>query len=295
MNRESSIPVFRVSPHVVQLQIPTPTLPPHASSNTYIVHHGDQALWVDAGTVDTEVLEDARSALEDLDVHHIVALVATHQHRDHTHGLPYLQAKTGAPIFVHAQDLEGAVREMRQTPFAEPAVHPIPPGFQLGPVTVTVHHAPGHTRGHVHLVVQPDNVILVGDHLIGSGSVWIGPPDGHMGDYYRALDAICASGCRTAGPGHGPVLGDAAQAAQALKQRRLQREEDVFRAIQGGAETVEQVVDAVYGGTVPEEARWAARQTTVAHLLHLQETGRVVEDSASGQTVYRVRPDEVNR
>lgn len=287
MNPLPSIHVHRVTSHVVQICIPTPTLPPSFETNTYIVHEGSAALWIDAGTEDTTLLDQALAVLESLHVTRVIGVIATHYHRDHTHGIPYIHRKTDAPVYVHPADMDAAATEMRNTPFGLPPLRPVLPVYQLSQVRVEIAHAPGHTQGHIHLAIYPDSVIIVGDHLAGAGSVWIGPPDGHMGDYYKALDTIAASALQLAGPGHGPVLKDAVTAAKALKLRREDREQQILGLIQATAMTADEIVEHVYADTVAPSARWAAVRTVEAHLQHLVELGSAQPVSSPNTQQFR--------
>ncbi|WP_054969206.1 MBL fold metallo-hydrolase [Alicyclobacillus ferrooxydans] len=281
MNDPLTVHMHRLSDHVVQLRIPTPTLPPSFETNTYIIHSGSQAIWVDAGTTDTNLLQQALTILIQLGNPRVVAIAATHYHRDHTHGLPYIQAHTKAPIYVHEADYKALRAELRAVTNQELEIATIPAAFQLEGLRVEVDHVPGHTRGHIHLRIPTDGVILVGDHLAGDGSVWIGPPDGNMDDYYEALDQIRSSNCSIAGPGHGQALNDASEAALQLKQRRLGREEQIVQLLAKGPKDVDGLVKDIYQDTLPAAAKWVADRTVIAHLERLVRLGRILEDKSN--------------
>lgn len=265
---EATITATPLSEHVLQIAIPTPTLPPADSTNTYIVHQGSEALWVDLGTEDTGWMDQALRIVREHGWS-VTGIVATHFHRDHTRGIPYLHQQTQAPVYIHPLDADGAAHEMAQSAFPAPTLEDVPARFQLQDVTVSVHHAPGHTQGHIHLTIEPDGVILVGDHLAGDGSVWIGAPDGDMTAYYQALDHVRISGCHIAGPGHGVALQDASAAAIQLKQRRHGREQQIRELTQHDALTAREIVQAIYGDDIPDTTRFAALRTVQAHLKHL--------------------------
>lgn len=265
-----SIAISDLSLHVTRFVVPTPTLPPAFHTNSYLISSQGHGLLVDAGTRDEAVLQQLTQALRHRVIQHLT-LVATHYHRDHTHGLDWLSSRFDAPIHVHQVDLDAAARELNLAP---ETLIPMQPTYHFGDVTVQVKHLPGHTHGHVHLRVEPDGVILVGDHLAGTGSVWIGPPDGHLNDYLKALDDIVSSGCRMAAPGHGDPLVPASDAAIRLKERRLMREQQIIELLEQTM-TQADIVDTLYGDTVPEAARWVAARTVQGHLQRLIESGQV--------------------
>jgi glyoxylase-like metal-dependent hydrolase (beta-lactamase superfamily II) len=260
-----------ISEHVLKIAIPTPTLPPSFETNTYVIRCSGSALLVDAGSRDPAVLEDLVAVLAREGVVHVQGLVATHYHRDHTQGLPYLQKMFQAPIYIHPADEHAARPEMVGAVDVRPSL----PAYDLDGLQVTIQHQPGHTHGHIHVLVPEDGVLLVGDHMAGDGSVWIGPPDGHMASYYEALQSIAQSGCHIAGPGHGPTITNAPEAATALLARRQGREREIVELLASGPRTLTEIMDAIYRGNIPDAAMWVARKTVQAHLQHLLDLNRI--------------------
>ena len=277
MENRSAVETSIVAAHVVRLAVPTPTLPPAFETNTYVIFNGDKAILVDAGSDHPDILAELVHTIGRLGIRQVEALLATHYHRDHTHGLPYLQRHYRAPILIHPADqtqLQHEFAAIGQTEAAQ-FIQAMPRAWDLAGLRVDIRHAPGHTHGHVHIIIAADDVILVGDHLSGDGSVWIGPPDGHMSDYYTALNAIVDSGMTVAGPGHGSVLLDAPAAARRIRQRRDRREQDMIDLLHGAALTIDELTNQLYAGVVPEEAMWVARRTVRAHVLHMLADHRV--------------------
>lgn len=281
MNR---VEVNRVSTHVTQIAIPTQTLPPASSTNTYLVSYGSEGLIVDAGTPEEPYLRELARVVTEAGIDR-VQLLATHYHRDHTHGIPWLQRHFDAVVFMHPLDMAPAAREMKVD---AREITTAPPLIAYGPVRIHVEHAAGHTHGHLHLRVYPDRVILVGDDLAGAGSVWVGPPDGHLSSYYRALTAIEQGDCTVAGPGHGPVLQDAREAARLQRLHRLEREQEILAPLNEWL-TIDEILDLVYVGKVPNQALGFARKTIQANLQYLlqQDLIRQRFNSLRHATQYR--------
>lgn len=145
----------------------------------------------------------------------LAAILLTHAHLDHVEGVARLVHETGAPVHLHPADrfLYEHVSEQAQqfgmrvdTP---PAVsQPLAHGQQLeiGDVTYSVLHAPGHSPGHVVLHVSEAGCAFAGD-VVFQGS--IGRTDLPGGDYSQLIESIrehvlSMPDDTTLYPGHGP-------------------------------------------------------------------------------------------
>jgi len=62
--------------------------------------------------------------------------------------------------------------------------------FDLGGVTVRVIHAPGHTRGHCCLAIEPDAVLYLGDIELTSFGPYYGDAWSSLADFERTLAAV---------------------------------------------------------------------------------------------------------
>ncbi len=79
------------------------------------------------------------------------------------------------------------------------------------------------------------------------------------------------------GPGHGPAVGDPAAKLEEYIAHRLDRERRLLDAIDGGARSVDQMLDAAWS-EVPAQLRPAATVTLAAHLDKLDGEGRLPPD-----------------
>lgn len=238
----------------------------------YVVMCKGQGLVVDCGCADASILEALSKQLVTLGVKRLIGIVATHYHLDHTAGMQRLSQPWHAPLYIHPIDAGQASRALDVPAIVLQAV---PERFVLGGIFVDVQHQPGHTHGHVHLTVPVDGVVLVGDHLSGSGSVWVGPPDGHMDRYYGALENIGKSRCRVAGPGHGPAIYHVQRAAASMLARRLQREQQIIALVAAGECSVAEIQAALYGDIVHPDIQRVARRTLLGHLDLLLERAQI--------------------
>jgi glyoxylase-like metal-dependent hydrolase (beta-lactamase superfamily II) len=107
-------------------------------NNVWLVGDGSEVLVVDAA-------HDARPILDAVGGRRVTAVVLTHGHNDHINAAPALAEATGAPVYLHSEDLL-----LWHQVF--PGTNPdrwLDDGLELhtGDVTLTVLHTPGHSPG----------------------------------------------------------------------------------------------------------------------------------------------------
>lgn len=146
--------------------------------NTWIVHHGGEAILVDPGCwnrSEEHALEEflQRNAITP------VRLVLTHAHIDHILGNAWVHKRFGLRPWMHRADLSLLEAAPRQGQLygvpCEPS--PEPEGFleegdkvTVGGLTLEVLHVPGHAPGHIALHCPEEKFIIGGDVLF-QGSI----------------------------------------------------------------------------------------------------------------------------
>jgi glyoxylase-like metal-dependent hydrolase (beta-lactamase superfamily II) len=161
-------------------------------------------------------------------------VVVTHLHGDHVGGLAAVKEHTGAEVWMSAPDAEAVRAGTRMRPLdpgpglirtavvyavrlrperpAEPisVEHEIGDGDEL-PFDGTVVGTPGHTQGHISvLLTRDDGVLLTGDAATNWGRLGVGPIYEDVAEGMQSLRRLCGLSFETALFAHGrPIVGGA--------------------------------------------------------------------------------------
>lgn len=253
----------RVAPGIRVLALRTPTLPPAAHTNVYLVgpDAGPVAV-VDPGSP----YPDQQAALDAVLAQLPVELVVlTHHHGDHVGGATALAARWGVPVAAHpatAERLEGVVAVTRLIDDGE-RVH-----------GMTAVHTPGHAAGHLCFAVG--GALIAGDMVAGIGTILIDPGEGDMAQYLASLAALLARPAARLLPAHGPVIADGPAKLREYLVHRQMREDRVVAALGDAPRTIEELLPAAYGDT-PRPLWPLAARSLHAHLIKLVREGRASE------------------
>ena len=181
----------------------------------------------------------------------IEGIVVTHAHFDHDEGAPRLAERAGG------------------VPVVRPAG-----GEDVGPFATLA--TPGHASDHVCLLWE--RVCFTGDTVLGEGSVFVGGGDGSMADYLDSLRRLRRLDIEVICPGHGPFVWTPYARIDEQLEHRLDRERRVVEALEGGAGSLDEVLERAWSDTDIDAhpmLREAARLTLRAHLVKLRDEGRL--------------------
>lgn len=200
-------------------------------------------------------------------------IVLTHTHQDHAPAALELKARTGAEI-------------LGQSPLpGDPAQALIKVDRALAHgdllhiddrTTLRALHTPGHVGNHLCYLLEEEELLFSGDHLINGSTVVIIPPSGSMADYLRSLDMLTRESIAQIAPGHGDVIENAQGLIQFTIHHRLAREAKVMEKMTPDVQSLEELTRQVYDDVNPS-LHPVARYSLHAHLIKLRDEDRVKE------------------
>jgi glyoxylase-like metal-dependent hydrolase (beta-lactamase superfamily II) len=288
-----------ISPHVTSLHVDLSWFPQPYPPNVFLIQDGGESALVDAGFSDDESYEKRAAMLKEAGVERVKYIFLTHHHYDHSSGADRLRKLTGAQIVVHADEetllttpdydsgdmeipedqkaaREQAKRWIAEAAKATPDVR-VADGdvLTVGGLHLRCVHAPGHTAGHLCLVLEEDSVLFAGDNVLGVGTAAISPPPrGDMGEYIRSLRKMQALGAALLAPGHGPAVKEPSRKIQELIDHRQQREDQIVGLVAQGKDSVKSLLKAIYP-ELDKRLMGMATGQVLAHLHKLQSEGKL--------------------
>jgi len=136
-------------------------------------------------------------------------------------------------------------------------------------------HTPGHASNHLCFLLEAEQLLFSGDHIMNGSTVVIRPPDGDMAVYLEQLERLRTLRLRAIAPGHGDVIDEPiAKVDEYLTHRRAREAKVLDRLRRADTATVADLVPSVYDD-VPEERHWIAASSLWAHLRKLAADGLV--------------------
>ena len=257
-----------VAPGIRVLALRTPTLPPAAHTNAYLVGPpvGPQAL-IDPGSPypDQQAALDAVLVAEAAAGRPLSRVLLTHHHGDHAGGASAVAARWNVPIAAHAETAK-RLASGRTTIVTEV----IDEGEVFAGVEAIF--TPGHAPGH--LCYRHGGATIAGDMVASVGTILIDPSEGDMIAYLASLERLRAYPGMLL-PAHGAPIADGDAKLREYIAHRLMREARVVAAL-AKASKIEALVAEAYGDT-PRPLWPLAERSLRAHLDKLVRDGRVCD------------------
>lgn len=265
-----------LSARVTRVLAPNPGFMTGPGTNSYLIGTQDIAVLDPGPAIEThvEALLAAAAALGG----RIRWIVLTHTHQDHAPAALELKARTGAEIMGQSP-LPG---DPAQTLITVDTALSHGDRLQTAEFSLRALHTPGHVGNHLCYLLEDEQLLFSGDHLINGSTVVIIPPSGNMADYLRSLDMLTHETITQIAPGHGDVIANAQALIQYTIHHRLAREAKVLSKMSSVPMTLDTLTPLVYDDVNPA-LHPVARYSLHAHLIKLRDEGRVRETEEGWQ------------
>lgn len=247
-------------------------------TNTYLVGTSSIAV-IDPGPEDEAHLAAILRAAGKNPINYILV---THRHRDHVDGTAALQKATDAitVAFAGTRNLGGAAgtkptgAEFVDLKFVPDRV--LKDGDMIeGPDwCLEAIHTPGHAPDHVCFLLEQQNILFSGDHVMAWNTSVIAPPEGNMADYLASLERLLSCSADVFLPGHGGRIERPKRTVNAYLLHRRWREQAILDAIRRGNSTIKSLASEIYT-EVPAAVAVAAALSVLAHVELLHARGLV--------------------
>ncbi len=275
---QTGVPV-PVAPGVLRLTAPNSGPFTFKGTNTFILGTERVAV-VDPGPSSDVHL---KAILDTVDKRPVEAIILTHTHRDHSDLVERLQAAVDAPLWFGGRHRPSRKRRLFEVDWVRrDSDYDLVPDRTLADgehidvagIGLEVIATPGHCSNHLCFGLAGTETMLSGDHVMGWSTTMVAVPDGSMGAYLGSLRKVVALPYRAYLPAHGGTIADGPRYARQLLAHREMRNEQIVRAVQGGARNSAQLLAAVYP-KLAANLLPAARMTLGAHVEYLSDSGRL--------------------
>ncbi len=162
--------------------------------------------------------------------------------------------------------------------------------LQLGDIAWQVLSLPGHSDGQTCLYDSQSELLLIADHVLPkitpNISLWPEARPDPLSAYLASFSALVDLPVRLALPGHGRPFGGLAERCREIAAHHDERLEQMAQAA-GSGQSAWEISAVVFplSELSAHQIRFAVAET-LAHLVFLEQAGRVVRDERRGQTIF---------
>lgn len=297
--------------------------------HAYLLETNDGWVLVDAGFPSAEALDVFREELTSRvgDLSRIKAVLVSHFHPDHTGLAGWVQAQSGAPVYIHALDWErrrqmkdrdaevveseGSLyqedlgggdqvfdvfrKEIELMELPEPVATLVEGDTDLtiGGRDLRLIWTPGHSPGHLCVQDVSQNVLFSGDHILGRITphvgLWTADGTSPLHEFEESLHKVEAMAMDVILPAHEAVVEHPGERIAELLTHHVGRKTMTAAAVGAGEDSVKDVASVVFAKRwdVPMQRAFAMSET-LAHLEALVVDGVLVREGVAATARYRL-------
>ena len=267
-----------LSQRVARIVAPNPGPMTGPGTNTYVIGETDLVV-VDPGPAIPSHIDAILNCVGD----RLRYIACTHTHPDHSPAASALAEATGA-MLVGRTTADGRHQDLSFQPASQIEDDECITGEGW---TLRAIRTPGHVDNHVCYLLDEEGMVFAGDHIMNGSTVVIVPPGGNMAHYIASLRRLLDYDVKVVAPGHGELIPDCRGEVEKLVRHRLLREAKVFGALSDAAQSLDDLVVAVYDDVDPMMHEWA-KLSLLAHLIKLEDERRTIKTVEAGVDRWQV-------
>lgn len=269
--------VTELSATVRRMTAPNPSVMTGPGTNTYLIGQQEIAV-IDPGPL----LEEHVERIAEVGAGRIRWILTTHTHPDHSPAAALLKELTGAEVLGMPAPPDDPIQDHDFRPDRVPTDGEV---LRIDGLSLRAIHTPGHASNHLCFLLEQEQILFSGDHIMQGSTVVINPPDGDMGAYLRSLHILQEEELRYIAPAHGFLMDKPHLVIDRLISHRLLRENKVMDALRELTPASEDELVKLAYDDVPEVMHQLAKRSLLAHLLKLREDGDAAYDGDCWQLI----------
>lgn len=161
----------------------------------------------------------------------------------------------------------------------------------VGNRKIRVIHTPGHSPGHICLLLEEENILFSGDCIIGEGTPYVGSissilrekkdynPGGDMKQYIDSLNKLKQLNIDTILPAHGPIC-DKSKIDDTI-EHKLTREKKLISILKNNKRlTLEELTKRLYDETIFSNYLTGATYAYIKKLIQENKINKIKEEDS---------------
>jgi glyoxylase-like metal-dependent hydrolase (beta-lactamase superfamily II) len=144
--------------------------------------------------------------------------------------------------------------------------------IRVGDYHFQVFHTPGHAPGHISLY-EPGKRLLPAGDILGEMVAWYAPSSGGAEGYLESLQKIGNLDIDLILPSHGSVIVDARKSIQETREKILQKDQVIVKALQTGPKTFRELNRLLFNS--PSIQFFPGTPILESHLQKLKKEGKI--------------------
>lgn len=274
--------------------------------NVFLLSSGGKLVMIDSGDGMDSSMKKLSDELEKFGfkLEDISTIINTHEHIEHFGGNAAIKDISGARILAHRLAIP-LIEDMNKQVPPESELKDLPEDIALyikgrsmmydnlrttnvdlrlddnesisiDDYSLRIIHTPGHTKGHICIYEEDEEILFAGDLIMGKGTPYVGKLPGQYGDmadYLKSLQRLKDLKSKRLFQSHGAEVSDPYKKIEDTIQSKLAREREILQLLEDGKKTISEIIYTVYG-----DRNYFTYGTVLAYLEKLESENKIRKD-----------------